>query len=252
MDASLSNSFSHSLKRYLYTSLGFHAAIFIFLIVSPYLPFSAFHARNEKIVWVELPKGVTNQLGAPFQKTEQLPKTTIEEQKKALETPQKEQKKPSMTYQKKIPKESRIEDALARMEKQVSEKKILPEAAQIPNQQSGGFTGGTSQNYSVPTDPEYALYQMKVRQRIMNEWILPMKYTDAGLGLICRVSVHINDQGQIVGNEWETKSGNASFDLSAMRAVEKASPLDIPPDRLKSEVLNEGFIVEFKPQQVAP
>lgn len=145
--------------------------------------------------------------------------------------------------------DSRMKEALARIEKQMSPKAAAPEAAQIQDAPPGGFTIGNERGtYVSPDDPEYVLYQAKIRQRIMNEWILPLKFVEEGLGLICKITVHMNDQGEVVEKEWEQRSGNESFDLSAMRAIERASPLDIPPDRLKYEVFNEGFIVEFKPQ----
>ena len=144
--------------------------------------------------------------------------------------------------------DSRIDDALARMQKQAAKKKAEPEAAQIPQSQPGGYTVGSNTGKSMsPTDPEYVLYQAKIRQRIMNEWILPMKYSTEASGLICKVVVHMNDRGEVIGTEWEQKSGNPSFDLSALRAIEKAAPLDMPPERLKYEVYHEGFIIEFNP-----
>jgi colicin import membrane protein len=258
-----------SFRKYLYWSLGLHFGTLALLIASPYLPFKPYRIREDKIVWVSLPKGTTDQWGSPMKKSEGLPKTTIEEQKKALESPPAGEKKPAMTYtpppqeQKKVvekpktpppPKrpghpKSRIDEALARIQKEVATKKAEPEAAQIPETQPGGFTfGSAAGQYVSPDDPEYVLYQAKIRHRIMQEWILPMKYAEIDLGLICKIIVHINDRGEVTRTEWSQKSGNPSFDMSAMRAIEKASPLDIPPDRLKWEVFNEGFIVEFKPQ----
>lgn len=241
------------------------AAFFVILVAPSFLNKPS-RFRQEKVMWVSLPKGTSNTLGTPLKKSKSLPQSTIEEQKKALESPPAGEKKPSMTYTppkpvvKKPPPrrpppprrrghpDSRIENALSRMQKQVAMKNVEQEAAQVPETQPGGFTFGTAgANYVSPDDPEYVIYQAKIRHRIMEQWILPMKYADQALGLICRIIVHINDRGEVVEREWELKSGNPSFDMSALRSIEKASPLDIPPERLKYEVLNEGFIVEFKP-----
>lgn len=256
-----------SLQRYIAWSFGLHLAAFAVLLIAPFFLGKPYRFRQEKVVWVNVPFGTTDQIGSPLKKSEGLPKTTIQEQKEAMQSPPTGQKKSSMTYTppkteaKKpptaVPKKeghpnSRIDDALSRMQKKVAMKQAPPEAAQVPETQPGGFTfGSPDAPYVSPDDPEYVLYQAKIRQRIMGQWILPMKYAEAGMGLICRIIVHINDRGEVVETEWEQKSGNPSFDLSAMRAVEKASPLDIPPERLKYEVFNEGFIVEFKPQAAA-
>lgn len=253
------------LEKYLYWSFGLHLAAFFALLIAPSFLGKSYHFQQEKVMWVGLPKGTSNTLGSPLKKSKGLPQSTIEEQKKALESPPAGEKKHSMTYTPPKPlvkkptpprrpghPDSRIENALARLQKQVATKQVEQEAAQVPETQAGGFTfGSAGANYVSPDDPEYVIYQAKIRQRIMDQWILPMKYTDQALGqdlgLICRIIVHINDKGDVSETEWEWKSGNPSFDLSALRAIGKSSPLDIPPERLKYEVYNEGFIVEFKP-----
>jgi colicin import membrane protein len=250
------------LQRYLYWSLGLHFVLAAVLLIAPSFLGKPFRFQQDKIVWVNLPLGSANQVGSPLKKAEGLPKTTIQEQKQALQSPPSGQKKAEMTYTQKSqetkkqtpapPREghprSRIDDALSRIQKQVAMKKAEPEAAQVPNAPPGGFTYGNPNGpYVSPDDPEYVMYQAKIRERIMNQWILPMKYADGGMGLICRIIVHMNDRGEVTETEWDQKSGNPSFDLSAQRAIEKASPLDVPPERLKYEVYNEGFIVEFKP-----
>ncbi len=252
-------------KKSIYYSLGLHAAIFIFFVIGPFPDFFGHRPlKKEDIVWVNLPKGTTNDFGTPMKKSEGLPKTTIQQQKQTLESAPSGRKTTEMTYQKKAEKkktpqppkkqglpDSKVEDALSRMKRLAAKQPAAPEAAQIPDGQPGGFTfGNTTGPYVMPNDPEYVIYQAKIRQRIMNEWIIPMKFTEQEMGLLCRINVHINERGEVVKTEWETQSGNPSFDQSALRAVEKASPLDIPPDRLKYEVLNEGFVVEFKPQNV--
>ncbi len=239
------------LRKYCYWSLALHLSAFVCLAFFPSLGFRKFRIGEEKIVWVNLPKGAADILGSPLKKSKGLPKTTIEEQKKALESPAAGRKKSSMTYR----SDSRIENALARAQKEVAMKKAEPEAAQIPETQPGGFTFGTTTGpYVPPDDPEYVMYQARIRKRIMNEWIIPLKFTEQQMGLICKIVVHMNDRGEVTETEWDQKSGNPSFDMSALRAVEKASPLDIPPERLKHEVYNEGFIVEFNPAaaQAAP
>lgn len=271
----------NTLQKYFYWSCGVHALAFLALLLGPLMP-SKHHRAPDKIVWVDIPKGTTEQWGQPIKKSTALPKTTIQEQKKALESPpQGVPVPPQMTYklpqfnkipvpekvepQKKIPPVteipktppvkkrtghpmSRIDQALARMQKEVATKPAEPEAGQVPEGPTGGFSvGNTTGAYVPPNDPEYVLYQMKIRQKIMNQWIIPIKFTQEA-GLICRITVHINAQGEVVQKEWEQHSSNEAFDMSAMRAVERASPLDIPPERLKFEVLGEGFAVEFRPQ----
>lgn len=260
---------STPLRKYLYWSAGCHLLVFLIFVWSPYIPFGSSHFRQEKVVWIQLPKGPSNTLGSSVKKSQGLPKSTIEEQKRVIPSPP---KAPEMTYQQKPedkppqqkpPKpppgrsppgprqKNPISDVLSRLQRQVNdrEKAAPPEAAQIPETQPGGFTFGSPTAQYVPiNDPEYVIYQAKIRQQIMDEWIIPLKYTDPSYGLICKIIVHINDQGEVKETEWEQRSGNEAYDASALRAIEKASPLVSPPERLKWEVLNEGFIVDFNPQ----
>ena len=111
-----------------------------------------------------------------------------------------------------------------------------------------GYKYGTSNKplRVPPSDPEYLKYQAMIRARIMREWIIPTAFTEeGGKPLNSRIAVLINDEGEVTSAHWEGRSGNASFDQSALRAVKKASPFPRPPDRLAWEAYNEGFLVEF-------
>ena len=235
----------------------------LFLILSPYLPFAHYRMRDEQVTWINLPKGAGEEFGTAFKKSIDLPKTTIQQQKKPVETIVPAVKKPSMTYEskkqkgKKLPEakkkteeEERMEKVLAKAKEDVNARKgAIPEAAQIPNEKSGGVASGTTTGSRVALgDPELILYKEKIKKKILDEWILPLKFQDPSLGLICTLDVFINDRGELIETRWVQKSGNEVFDLSALRAVQKAAPLEPPPERLKWEALNEGFEFEFKPQ----
>lgn len=254
----------YDLKKALYWSSALHAVCFAFLILSPYLPFRPYRFRDEKVTWITLPKGTGGDIAAAIKKAADLPKTTIEEQKKTIEKVK--PVKPSMTYEKKtaadgkVPEkkkseeELRIEEALARAKGQIASRKpAVPEAAQIPETTSGGVPEGAAVGAVLPPDdPEKALYQNRIKKLVMNEWIPPLKYADPSLGLICKLVVHINERGEVLSIAWEQKSGTEPFDESARRAVLKASPLEPPPERLKWEALNEGFLFDFDTKNKAP
>ena len=257
----------HPLRRYLYWSAGAHAAAFLSLLISPHLPFSSFHVRDERVTWINLPKGLGDQIGMGFKKSDGLPKSTIQEQKRLPALPKAAEKSSRMTYKKKwrskkekvktekqLKEEKRMEKILAQAGQQVTARKAaLPEAAQIPASKVGGVPNGTNVGSKVPLDdPELLSYKLKIRQKIMDEWIPPLKFQQTGLGLICKLILRINERGEVVETEWEQKSGNEAYDLSALRAVQKSSPLEIPPEKVKWEALSEGFSLEFNVETKNP
>lgn len=235
------------------------------------------------VMWVELPKGTSDDIGMGIKKAEGLPKSTIEEQEKLFQPEKTEQQtlkpelkapppekqpelkaKPSPRPQIDTPKmqtpgktgkveakpvgrtDRKIANALAKIDKELSGRQIVPESGQVAKGTDGYKYGTSNKPLRVPpSDPEYLKYQAMVRAKIIREWIPPVM----GEGRAnARLEVLINMDGEVVSVRWERQSGNASFDQSAARAVRKASPFPRPPDRLAWEAYNEGFLVEFDPR----
>ncbi|OGQ48215.1 MAG: hypothetical protein A3H42_00730 [Deltaproteobacteria bacterium RIFCSPLOWO2_02_FULL_46_8] len=254
------------LKKPIIYSLIVHILFFVFLFSVPKI---SLMKPKMKVVWVELPKGSSENLEIKMKEAENLPKTTIQEQKQAaqeeakekemvkpqekpLEQPKPEMKKPALRpiqpekIAKPKPKPSAVQRALAALDKRA--KSAPPEAAQVKDKGEGFKYGTGTQPLRVsPLDPEYVIYQAKLRSKIMQEWILPMTYLEGPAKPKASLIVQINNQGEIITTDWDTKSNNPSFDSSCLRAVQRASPLPVPPPRLEWEAYNEGFQVEFDP-----
>lgn len=269
-------SSSPSLKRAVVLSAAIHIIIVVVLSVIPGIRLPM-RERPTRVVWVELPKGTSDEIGLGIKKSEGLPKSTIEEQKKLFEPEQKplepEMKAPAAGEKKppepkmaeptkaKAPKaappkkaasstDRKIANALAMIDKQLANRTIVPEAGQIKESGEGYKYGTGNQPLRVlPSDPEYLKYQAMLRARIISEWVLPLRYIEeGGARRNCAVEVMINLDGEVISTRWERASGDPTFDQSAVRAVRKASPFPKPPDRLAWEAYNEGFLVEFDPR----
>lgn len=254
------------LKKFAFFSLLFHVAAFSLIL---FMPQFAFKKADVKVVWVVLPRGASEELDIKIKESENLPQTTIQEQKKLteveekkeepkekpLEQPKVEEKpkqvlrpiqpEPRPVPKKTVKKVTEWEKALAALEKK---KSAPPEAAQIKDKGQGFKYGTGSEALKVPpSDPEYIAYQAKVRYKIIQEWILPPSYLEGANPPKSRIVVYIGQDGTITTQEWEAHSGNAAFDSSCARAVQRASPLPVPPERLGWEAFNEGFLIEFDP-----
>jgi len=256
------------MNRYIIISLVVHVLIFVMLIATPALVGQKKYIRRERVTWVQLPKGLGDKIAAGIKKSKGMPQTTIAESKKPLAVPPppttlkddaltyqdpklKTEKKPAkaVTSTKKSPTyKSKTDNALARLEKSV--KARVPEAAQIPKElEEGGVPFGTTEGpYLSPDDPIYILYQGKIRHKIMEAWVLPISFMGQDIPYRCTLVVRIDDRGKVIRAKFEDRSGNEAFDESAFRAIYRASPLDIPPEKLKREAVDEGFLIEFDPE----
>lgn len=264
--------YKKNLRTSIWISAIAHLVIVILMILSPTFRLPL-RERPIRIMWVELPKGTSDEIGLGIKKSKGLPRTTLEDQKKLAEPEQKtlppKTKELTAKDQEKIIEErpkmqlpdkkvrragkpkprSKIANALAKIDRQLKDRSAVPESAQVKvNQEGYKYGTGTKPLKALPSNPEYLKYQAQVRWKIMREWIVPVKYTETGQGYNAKVEVMINMDGDVVSVRWASRSGNASFDQSAVRAIKKASPFPKPPDALAWEAYNEGFLVEFDPR----
>lgn len=228
------------LKKPLLLSFSLHLILFVLIFFGFKLPTLG---PKTKVVWVELPKGTSEEIDLKIKESPSLPETTIREQKEWLKKP-----KPVIKPIQKEAKPRKKTDVEKALETLAKRKPAPPEAAQV-KEKGEGFKYGTGMEplRVPPTDPEYLAYQAKVRYKIIQEWILPLAYLEGGTPPKARLVVTISENGEITTTEWDFRSGNAAFDSSCERAVVRASPLPTPPERLKWEAYNEGFLVEFDP-----
>lgn len=241
-----------SLSRPIFWSTIAHFAFIVFISVAPIIRWP-FAERPMQFVWVELPRGTGEEITTGMKESEGLPKSTIQEQKEWFTKLKEKPKEPAMPGPAKETKKQedtkKMKEALAKVERTLKQRTVVPEAAQIKDKGEGYKYGTGTEPLMVPVDdPEYIKYQAMVRAKIMQEWIIPLKWVETPDRPKARVIVMIDEAGEIVSTKWDKQSGDASFDASCLRAVQRSSPFDEPPERLKWEVYNEGFLVEFDPR----
>jgi colicin import membrane protein len=90
---------------------------------------------------------------------------------------------------------------------------------------------------------EFLAYQQRVVQTVKSGW------TNAAVraGLVAKVRFQIAPDGNVSGVKLEHPSGDASFDGSVVRAVQRANPLPPPPARYANEF--RDFIIEFHSEE---
>ncbi len=102
---------------------------------------------------------------------------------------------------------------------------------------SQGKTGGISQGGSRPvtggTSTGSGDYYSMVVNKIKQQWVFPESIDK---DLLVVITIRIARDGSVTIDRIEKSSGNALFDRSALRAINKASPLPPPPQEMEMGV----------------
>ncbi len=107
-----------------------------------------------------------------------------------------------------------------------------PQPNPVQGAGDGGFGGGSQGTFRL--SPELLEYFRKLEERVRESWVLPEALVrDAG-NLMVVVRIVIEKDGRVSDTRIERGSGNAYFDDSVQRAIRKASPLPVPPERLRA------------------
>ena len=106
---------------------------------------------------------------------------------------------------------------------QPASKSALPSAP-------AGLAGATG-NARVP--PEHLAYFRQLDERIRSNWTVPAIAMGDKENLIVQLRIVIEQDGRVSLVRMEKTSGNSYFDDSVLRAINKASPLPIPPEQLR-------------------
>ena len=207
------------LRRALKYSLYVHLGAVVLLMLGPYIGLGGTPFERTQVTWVVLPKGAEGEIGAGFKKAADLPKATIEDSKlpPPPEPPKKEEK------------------SVAPPEPPEPPKKAMPEPAKDKKSKP-------SQKVKPPDDISKALAKIRKQVARREPDAAQIKDQPGGVpyGSPTGVKVSPNDH----------RSGDELFDLSAVRAVRGASPLEPPPERIQGEALQEGFLIDFVPSQI--
>ncbi len=100
---------------------------------------------------------------------------------------------------------------------------------------SGGAgigVGGGSQG-TVRVSPEMLEFFRRLEEKVRESWVLPEAVARAAGKLTVEVRIVIEKDGRVSDTRIEKGSGNVYFDESVRRAIRKASPLPVPPERLR-------------------
>jgi len=263
------------LRTYLLLSGFIHLVLCFFLWYTP--AFQIEPPKTYKVTWIQLSKGDGGKnLKASYKKSKTLPQSTVREQKYAKKDQAKDKRgqdlrsKKSQTKQTVMQKYSqkrtsdkgginlkkktktksksgskRINNALARIDNQLKQRRVNLALAQTKDKETGQSLYGGSKGTN--TRQVLIQYYNAVKRKINRQWVASNRnFTDQ---LVTKIAVKIDIKGNILRSSFRKTSGNGSFDSLAMRAIRRAAPFPSPPPSLRREALSEGFLIEFNPNR---
>jgi len=134
-----------------------------------------------------------------------------------------------------------LDQAISKIERKVKtrEKDTLQEAlSRIESKVKQGTATSRSQA-GAPTGIAIQLYKLEVENRIKDNWGYPAAFMDPekSRNLEALVIVKVSRDGTILKSWFEKESGNAGFDESVRKAIERSNPL--PP-------FPEGYVKRYE------
>ncbi len=151
-------------------------------------------------------------------------KRTVERKKAVPETPPKPEKP-------KVSPSKLIDQAVAKIKKNVRtqendqhlDRAISKIEKDVGKSGMAGSGGAPVEGFAI------RIYQMEVEERIKSNWQYPVNLTSPSKqkDLVATVVVEVSQDGTILKSWFMDRSGNAIFDASVMKAVDRSNPL--PP-----------------------
>jgi colicin import membrane protein len=86
-------------------------------------------------------------------------------------------------------------------------------------------------------------YFSTVRKHVQQNFVLPQWLADSSFK--AKAIVKIDERGFVISRELTQPSGDPTFDSKVLEAIDNASPLPPPPERLKNVVALKGMVFNF-------
>lgn len=86
-------------------------------------------------------------------------------------------------------------------------------------------------------------YFSTVRKHVQQNFVLPQWLADSSFK--AKAMVKIDERGFVISRELTQSSGDPTFDSKVLEAIDNASPLPPPPERLKNVVALKGMVFNF-------
>jgi colicin import membrane protein len=224
-------------------SLILHIALVALLSLNPWPSIVKIRptAYTVTLIPITLPEPEIQKTSPPSEIKEESPKP-IEKPKKddiveKIKKPQKE--KPPLKHLQEAIEEIRKKAALDKIQERVARREKTEERAPVVSPTAPIFS---SPKISPTTESKIeSLYNSLVESKIKEAWTIPENLIKETVDLETIIVIIIDQNGRVQKWWFEKKSGNATYDQSAIRAIKKAEPLPPIPKELGKEKFEFGI-----------
>ncbi len=232
----------------LLVSMILHVALFSLVFLIPdAMPTRRFHGTVYEVSLVEAPARkmskagvhVVSKKGKPVGRVSKLKpakpvkrlKTSTRKEKPVVIAKRVLKKRPVKSAERRKSPSKLIDQAVSKIENKVETRKADPINQAISRIESRVKSGsGTTGPAGVPqTGIALQIYKVEVETLIKDNWAYPAAFLDPEKrkDLEALVIMKVSRDGSILDSRFEKKSGNAGFDESVQKAIERSNPL--PP-----------------------
>jgi len=259
---------NNNFKRSVYISISIHIALFLLILLSPYLPKSESRGMIHYVNVISLGGGGGGGGGGgqPEAAVTELSETQVPQRERLqdLSTPQKieQQKPPAMTYPVENPKRDKAPDT---PKKAIIKKSPTTKTKQKATSQSGpgsgrslgigigngtgssgtGFGPGFGSGTGLSNVP-YAYFLQNLSDSISSEWMTAQIRTGLSGEYHTVVQFKIYRDGRISDPDIKERSGVRTMDMSAVRAIRNAAPFPPLPREYEDEYMQIILYFEHK------
>jgi colicin import membrane protein len=201
-------------------------------------------ALPDKLPPQEAPAPATPEAAAPVvsepaKPTPPIPPTPKVQEKPKVKEPDMVSLEKASKKEKAAMKKLREMEALSKIKSEIETETRMKTEAKLfkGNQLSSGseLTGLSKLNHDN--------YIAGVKKHIYDNWSLPEWLSQKELS--AQVLARFDEKGNLIFKQIVKSSGNPSYDENIMEALEKSSPVPMPPEQLAKIISGEGILIGF-------
>lgn len=142
-----------------------------------------------------------------------------------------------------LSKQDRLKEIQDQMRSEAKRKDLMAKLKGEGADEGRQALGGNQVSQGLATEGELAqesdAYMAKVKSHLQKSWDIPSWMNHSKLR--ARILVKLSARGEVLSKDFLKRSGNAEFDSTVEKAIDRANPFPAPPPLLRAAYQDEGI-----------